>query len=205
MNLFRFMMDLLDEPKKVEETEDKRLANPFAPFHPVLNPYITDMKPTNNNSFEFPTQPSPFSDPNSLFSKLEEIDKRKATELGKTRAVNEAVKPLVNELENLKKQAHEDALKDREEEELDLVKEDLESNVSGIDDLPKEIREKLETESSDDTFLKNSKMPQAITDAMMNATQKPTEYVPELKGGAISYAPKTDGQNTENNTSEIKE
>lgn len=199
MNLFRFMMDLLDEdtqitPSNSEPKLEKKLRNPELPHHPLLNPYVSELTP--------PTEPirSPFSDPNSLFSKMAEIDKRNAEELGKLRAVKTATKPLIEQLESLKTQAHENALEVKREEELELLSDDIKTRMGvtiengvakvvevpsllrdkipveptnnavgytinnsnelkGLNDLPKEVREKIESELANDSYLKNTKLP----------------------------------------------
>ena len=215
MNLFNFMMELLDEPTNTNKTDSKpttqtkRLRDGLYPHHPVLNPYVSDAIPKG-------TVQSPFNDPNSLFSKMDQIDKRNANELGKLRAVKQATEPFIKTLEELRVKAHENATIAKEEEELEHLKPEIEkrmgvtiengktkivevpsilrdniplddksddvigysvdrkpNEIGGLDDLPKEVRDKLDVKSNE---------PVPMT--------RPTEYEPTLKDGAIQHKPK---------------
>lgn len=193
--LFEFLMDLLDEKtgKPVEETKSelnseltKVLQNPTLPHHPLLNPYI------NSND----GKPSWVDGSLELMNKIATIDKERAEERNKIRIADNATRPLINELRELKEQGHKNALEFKENEELetivgevgdklgitlengkvklvnvptelrDNIPLDDESTVSN--DLPKHIEDKLETTPS--------KLPSAIREAMMTAqsTKKPS-------------------------------
>jgi hypothetical protein len=161
MNLFRFMMDLLEEetpetksdPKAIKETVKTQLTNPTLPYHPVLNPYVDDLNATKHKS--------PFSDPNSLFSKLADIDKRNADELGKLRAVKSATTPLIDEINTLRERGHNNALKYKEEEELELLGDDIksrmgvtiENGVTKIIEVPATLRDNIPLSDSNESIV----------------------------------------------------
>jgi seryl-tRNA synthetase len=135
MNLFNFMIELLDEPStnKTEATPKplsaanvaptKRLKNETLPPHPLLNPYVSEAIPNGN------IQSESLDKINSLFSKMAEIDKRNSDELAKLRAVKQATGPLIEELEVLRKQGHDNATKVKEEEEMEYLKPEIEKRM----------------------------------------------------------------------------
>lgn len=150
MNLFKFMMDLLDDDTKQPEQKKPEiktiLQNPTLPHHPLLNPYITYMNVDGNKveSKLSPKPTSPFNDPNSLFSKMELIQKRNGIELGKERAVKEAIKPLKEQLDNMKQMGFERAEQDKHQEEIELVTDDIKNGVEiNTDNLPPEIKDTI--------------------------------------------------------------
>ncbi len=186
LNLFGFLMDLIEEPQETKDTnkevvDEKVLTNPSLPHHPFLNPYksndlVGEIKPTLSHGLD-------------LIKKMEENDKVHADEVMKTRIVKKAVKPLISEIEQLKAKAHEGAMEAKENEEIEdimetagekmgvtlengkiklvevptelrdnipleeettdqpvgvSIKKNEPTEIKGMDDLPKEVREKLE-------------------------------------------------------------
>ena len=127
LNLFGFLMDLLDEnittttKEPVEETKEEitepiedtlyKLANPNLPPHPVLNPMVEYTNPLKNIA------------PHAvdLIKKMEALDKENGIELMKKRTVNKAVKPLTEEIKKLKEEAHKNALSDKDIETKDYL------------------------------------------------------------------------------------
>jgi len=83
--------------------------------------------------------------------KVEKIEKDQAKELGKTRAVKEAVSPLINELEELRKSGIGNAIKDRDDEILkdtvadvgDKLGVNVENGKVKLVDVPNELRDNI--------------------------------------------------------------
>lgn len=166
--LFEFIMELLDEKtnKVVEETKSELnsepinvLQNPTLPHHPLLNPYI------NSNG----VKPSWVDGSLEMMNKIAAIDKERAEERNKIRIADNATRPLINELRELKEQGYKNALELKENEELETivgevgdklgitiengkiklvnVSNELRDNIPLEDvsnDLPKHIEDKLE-------------------------------------------------------------
>jgi len=257
LNLFGFLMDLIEEPtetteeakeevKEVAKTDVKVLQNPALPHHPIMNPFtLSSLREADNKKSVEKVSKLKSAIPRSLelIKKMEIIDKERADEVMKTRMVKKAVRPLISEIEELKAKAHMAMMADKESEEVEdimstvgdkmgitlengkvklidvpsklrdnipldeettdqpvgvsITKDNKESNeLKGMDDLPKEVREKLEVKDS----LKDSKLPQAVKEAILNAPSeqpitRPTEYTPELTNGEISYKPNNKDNN----------
>lgn len=118
IGVFEFLMDLLDEKapnndiktKETTSTNDyKGLKNPTLPYHPVLNPYVGGINPESvNRSLE-------------MMNKIEAIDKERASERAKTKIVDNATRPLIKELEEIKAKGIENAISAKKDEELETI------------------------------------------------------------------------------------
>ena len=200
LNLFGFLMDLIEEPTetvKSEEPVPKTVKN------------VSKLKAAVPRSLE-------------LMKKMDGIDKERADELMKTRLVSKVTKPYIKELAELRNKSIDDAVKDKEKEEIETIidevgeklgvtlvdgkvkliqvsselrdnipleedsnvdmgmsvkKDGKEEEIKGLNDLPKEVREKLELKDS----LKDSKMPTTIKEALINAAAVPIKSIVKPK------------------------
>ena len=197
--LFEFLMDLLDEKtsKPVEQTKSelnsepiKVLQNPTLPHHPSLNPYI------NSND----GKPSWVDGSLELMNKISAIDKERAEERNKVRIADNATRPLINKLRELKEQGHKNALEVKENEELETivgevgdklgitlengkiklvnVHKELRDNIplDEFDDLPKHIIDKLDTSTNEAPVYSSEPMSRKqVTKKPLVKTKTPTK------------------------------
>lgn len=168
--LFEFLMDLLDEKtsKSVEETKSelnsestKVLQNPTLPHHPLLNPYI------NSND----GKPSWVDGSLEMMNKIAAIDKERAEERNKVRIIDNATRPLINELRELKEQGHKNALEVKESEELETIVGEvgdklgitLENGRIKLVNVPNELRDNIPL---DDESIVSDDLPKHIEDKL---------------------------------------
>jgi hypothetical protein len=168
--LFEFLMDLLDEKtsKPVEETKSelnsepiKVLQNPTLPHHPLLNPYI------NSND----GKPSWVDGSLEMMNKIAAIDKERAEERNKIRIADNATRPLINQLRELKEQGHKNALEVKENEELETIIGEvgdklgitLENGKVKLVNVPTELRDNIPL---DDESIVSDDLPKHIEDKL---------------------------------------
>jgi len=180
--LFEFLMDLLDEKevktvKEVAETETetisqtKVLQNPSLPHHPLLNPFIVsdDVKPSwVDGSLE-------------MMNKIAAIDKERAEERNKVRIADNATRPLINELRQLKEQGHKNALEVKETEELETIVGEVgdKLGVTIVDgqiklvNVPNELRDNIPLDESQVVDGPTDDLPQHIVDKLETSVSVP--------------------------------
>ena len=198
-NLFGFLMDLLEEQNEVKEgkvevkvenpTEPKKvLKNPALPFHEVFNPYVesyaTRIKPALTHGLE-------------LMKKMEQIDKDNATEVMQKRMVTRATRPLIKEIEHLKQQAHEGAVEDKENEEIEDIMSDvgdkmgvtLENGKIKLVEVPNELRDNIPLDENEAKDLGVSIKKQEPTE-IKGFNDLPKEVKDKLDGSKLPQAVK---------------
>lgn len=131
IGLFEFLMDLLED-NQIENSLPKEDSK-------VLEPTPPTTKLNVNTSL-------------ALMKKISEIDKDKANERSKIKAINNATRPLIQELETLKEMAHKNALSEKEKEEnedgvnVGLTLVDGKPNVVSI---PSKLRDNIPLSETD--------------------------------------------------------
>ena len=141
LNLFGFLMDLLEEPTeskepvKLEEeqktkstvgqTSDvKVLSNPSLPHHPVLNPFtLESLRKADDAKAAKGVSKLKSAIPRSLelIKEMDKIDKKRADELMKTRLVSKVTKPYIHEIEELRNKYVTQAVEAKEKEEIETI------------------------------------------------------------------------------------
>jgi len=160
VGLFEFIMDLLDEkePKQVEEVEGfdgekqveepnvskdtKQLEKPTSPHHPLLNPYISGVGKQEwvDNSLD-------------LIARIASIDEERS----KIKMVDNITRPLIKEIEDLKKQGQENARLEKIDEELESIVSEvgdklgitLENGKAKLVNVPNELRDNIPFDESE--------------------------------------------------------
>lgn len=177
-NLFGFLMDLLEEQpntKLVNSTKNKITRENVVEILKDTNTEDTNTEDSldslkgnkisdllNKSSDLFKTM----GKSKELMDKIDDIGKRNADELGKTRIEKKVTQPLIAEIEKLKAQARVGVNEDKEKEELETIIGDVGEKLGvtiddgevkiipvsnelrdkiPLDDLPKHIKDKLET------------------------------------------------------------
>ena len=141
LNLFGFLMELLDEPTESKETvkleeeqktktivgqlsDFKTLQNPSLPHHPILNPFtLESLRKVDDAKVAKGVSRLKSGVPRSLelIKKMDEIDKERADELMKTRLVSKATKPYIHEIEELRNKYVTQAVEVKGKEEIETI------------------------------------------------------------------------------------
>ena len=237
LNLFGFLMDLLDEPTETKETvklEEEKTTSAVGQTsgfktlkihespHTVLYPNTLDsLRKADYDKTAKGLSKLESAIPRSLelIKQMSVIDKERAQELMEKRLVNKVTRPYIQEMEDLKNKAINHAAESKEiesiidevgeklgitlvdgkvkliqvsselrdniplEEEsnvdmgVSVKKDDKYKEIKDLDELLKEVREKLELKDS----LKDSKMLEVIKESMMTAPATPVKSIIKKK------------------------
>ena len=152
LNLFGFLMDLIEEP----QGSNDEVKDSSQPPHPIFNPYIS---PTSHDSESNNWSVKHGLD---LIKKMEQVDKDHASTIEKNRAVKKAVKkavkPLTDELDKIKANALKGFEVDKKREEVEDILEKvghkagvtLEDGTFKLVEVPSKLRDRMMGEIKDE-------------------------------------------------------